>query len=131
MAIPILAPAITKTRQTGQAIAQSSHRAILRLVPELENRRSITNRSFTILVTILMVLVLMVMFVISSLSTQDAFTLAKLQREAQILSDQREAIAKEVARRSSPDVLANAAMKLGMRPNSEPRFIDITGDANG
>ncbi len=131
MAIPILAPAITKTRQTVQAIAQSSQRAILRLVPELENGRSITNRSFTILVTILMVFVLMVMFVISSLSTRDAFTLAKLQREAQVLSDQREAIAKEVARRSSPDVLANAATKLGMRPNSEPRFIDISDVANG
>ena len=128
MALPIFEPAITRTRQ---AIAQSSQRAFLKLVPELENGRALTNRSLTILSTVLMVLVLLTMFVISSLSTQDAFTLAKLQREAQVLSDQREAINREVARKSSPDALAKAATKLGMRPNTEPRFIDISDVANG
>jgi len=128
MALPILAPAITKTRQ---AIAQTSQRAILRLVPEIEHGKPITNRSLTILSTVLLVFVLLLMFVISSLSTRDAFTLAKLQREVQVLSDQREAINREVALRSSPAALANAATKLGMRPNSQPRFIDISGDVNG
>ena len=128
MALPIFEPAISRTRQ---AIAQSSQRAFLKLVPEFENGRKLTNRSLTILSTVLMVLVLLTMFVISSLSTQDAFTLAKLQREVQVLSDQKEAINREVARKSSPDALASAATKLGMRPNSEPRFIDISDVANG
>ena len=128
MALPIFEPAISRTRQ---AIAQSSQRAFLKLVPEFENGRKLTNRSLTILSTVLMVLVLLTMFVISSLSTQDAFTLAKLQREVQVLSDQKEAINREVARKSSPDALASAAAKLGMRPNSEPRFIDISDVANG
>lgn len=128
MALPVFLPAITKTKQ---AIAQSSQRAILKLVPELENGRKITNRSLTVLSTVLMIMVLLTMFVISSLSTQDAFTLAKLQREVQVLSDQREAINREVARKSSPDALASAAAKLGMRPNTEPRFIDISDVANG
>jgi hypothetical protein len=70
-------------------------------------------------------------FVISSLSTRDAFTLATLQREAQVLSDQRDAINREVAFRSSPNALANSAIKLGMVPNSQPRFIEISDKANG
>ena len=128
MALPILAPAISKTRQ---AISQSSQRVILKLVPELETGKTITTRSLSIISTVIAVLILLGMFVISSLSTQDAFTLAKLQREAQLLSDQRDAINREVAYRSSPTALANAATKLGMRPNSEPRFIDISDVNNG
>lgn len=122
MALPSFAPAISKTRQ---AIAQSSQRAILRLVPELETGSKVSSRSFAILGTLVAFLMLLAMFAISSLSTQDAFTLAKLQREAQTLSDQRDAINSQIAYRSSPMALAAQAEKLGMRPNSQPRFIDI------
>lgn len=122
MALPAFAPAITKTRQ---AISQSSQRAILRLVPELETGKPVTNRSFAILGTIGAVALILVMFVISSLSTQDAFTLAKLQRQAQTLSDQRDAINTQIADLSSPESLAVAATKLGMKPNAQPRFLDL------
>lgn len=128
MALPSFAPAIIKTRQ---AISQSSQRAILRLVPELETGKPVTNRSLTILGTISAILVALTMFVITTLSTQDAFTLAKLQREAQTLSDQREAINREIAFKSSPMALASQAQNLGMKPNSQPRFIDISGEVNG
>jgi len=128
MALPSFAPAIIKTRQ---AISQSSQRAILRLVPELETGKPVTNRSLTIIGTISAILIALTMFVITTLSTQDAFTLAKLQREAQTLSDQREAINREIAFKSSPMALAAQAQKLGMKPNSQPRFIDISGDVNG
>ncbi len=119
MALPSFAPAIIKTRQ---AISQSSQRAILRLVPELETGKPVTNRSLTILGTISAILVALTMFVITTLSTQDAFTLAKLQREA---------INREIAFKSSPMALASQAQKLGMKPNSQPRFIDISGEVNG
>lgn len=128
MALPILAPAITKTRQ---AIADTSARTILRLVPELESGKQLSTKSLSILTSIIMGLLMLAMFTLTSLSTQDAFTLAKLQREAQILSDQKDAINREVAFRSSPNALANAARKLGMEPNSQPRFIDISDVANG
>lgn len=124
----MLAPAITKTRQ---AITQTSQRTILRLVPEIKSGQQITSNSLRILCTFLAIAIMLVTFVISSLSTQDAFTLAKLQREAQILSDQRDAINRELAFRSSPNALASAATKLGMEPNSQPRFIDISDKTNG
>jgi cell division protein FtsL len=128
MALPILAPAITKTRD---AITQSTQRAFLRLVPEIEGARRTSGKSFVIFGTFLMFAMMLAMFVISSLSTKDAFTLAKLQREAQVLSDQRDAINREVAFRSSPNALADAAIKLGMQPNSQPRFLEITDQING
>jgi zona occludens toxin (predicted ATPase) len=128
MALPILAPAITKTRQ---AISQTSQRALLRLVPEFEGARRTSGRSFAIFGTLLMLAMMLAMFVISSFSTKDAFLLAKLQREAQVLSDQRDAINREVSFRSSPNVLAAEAIKLGMQPNSQPRFIAITDEING
>ena len=128
MALPVIAPAITKTRQ---AIAQSSQRAILRLVPELETGKPVTNRSLTILVTISLVVVMLLMFVISSLSTQDAFTLAKLQRQAQTLSDERDAVNREIAFKSSPMYLAAAASKLGMKPSQAPLFLDLNSNTSG
>ena len=81
MALPNFAPALTKTRQ---AIAESSQKAILRLVPELETGTKVSSRSLTIIGTVIALLMLSFMFVITSMSTQDAFTLAKLQREAQV-----------------------------------------------
>jgi cell division protein FtsB len=128
MALPSLAPAITKTRQ---AIAQSSQRAVLRLVPELETGSKISTRSLGMLTTAIGFLMILLMFAITSMSTQDAFTLAKLQREAQTLSDQRDAINNQIADRSSPIALAAEAAKMGMTPNSQPRFINIDSNANG
>ena len=128
MALPIFAPAITKTREV---ISQSSQRAILRLVPELETGSKISNRSLTFLGTAIGLLVLLMMFAITSMSTQDAFTLAKLQREAQVLNDEHDAINSQIAYKSSPIALASEAQKLGMSPNTQPRFIDINSSVNG
>lgn len=128
MALPAFTPVINRTRR---AITESSQRAILKLVPEIESGKAITNRSFAILVTFAMIVVSLVIFVISSLSTQDAFTLAKLQRQAQTLSDEQEAIDREIAFKSSPNALAAAALKLGMRPNNQPRFVDLNEANNG
>jgi cell division protein FtsL len=128
MALPSLAPAITKTRQ---AIAQTSQRAVLRLVPELETGSRMSSRSMGILTTVVGLLMILLMFAITSMSTQDAFTLAKLQREAQTLSDERDAINNQIAHRSSPIALASEAKKLGMTPNSQPRFIDLDAKTNG
>ncbi len=125
MALPVIAPVITRTRRV---ITQTSQRTLLKLVPEIESGSSLTNRTFTILMTISMILVSMAIFVISALSTQDAFTLAKLQREAQSLSDERDSINRQLAFQSSPNALAASAIKLGMKPNTQPRFIDLSED---
>lgn len=128
MALPIFAPALNKTKA---AIAQTSQRAILRIVPELETGSRISSRSLTLLSTVIGLIMILMMFAITSMSTQDAFTLAKLQREAQVLSDERDAINSQIAFKSSPMALASQARKLGMSPNTQPRFIDINSQASG
>ena len=128
MALPSFTPAINKTRQ---ALTQSSQRAILRLVPELETGKKISTRSLASLGTVVALLMLLMMFAITSMSTKDAFILANLQREAQVLSDERESINSLIAHKSSPMALASEARKLGMSPNSQPRFIDINNPVNG
>jgi cell division protein FtsB len=128
MALPIFAPALNKTKA---AIAQTSQRAILRIVPELETGSRISRRSLTLLSTLIGLIMILMMFAITSMSTQDAFTLAKLQREAQVLSDERDAINSQIAFKSSPMALASQARKLGMSPNAQPRFIDINSQASG
>ena len=128
MALPIITPALTKTRA---AVAQGSQRAILKIVPELKTGSRISRRSLGMLSTVLGLILILIMFAITSMSTQDAFTLAKLQREAQLISDEREAINSQIAHKSSPMALASEARKLGMSPNTQPRFIDIESQTNG
>ena len=128
MALPIITPALTKTRA---AVAQGSQRAILKIVPELKTGSRISRRSLGMLSTVLGLILILIMFAITSMSTQDAFSLAKLQREAQLISDEREAINSQIAHKSSPMALASEARKLGMSPNTQPRFIDIDSQING
>jgi hypothetical protein len=128
MSLPSFSPTISKTKEV---IATSSQRAILKLVPEIETGSKISSRSLAVLGTFIAMLMLFLMFAINSMSTNDAFVLAQLQKEAQTLSDQREAIDSQIAYRSSPLALSSQARKLGMEANSQPRFIDINASIMG
>jgi hypothetical protein len=57
--------------------------------------------------------------------------LAKLQRQAQTLSDERDAVNREIAFKSSPMYLASAASKLGMKPSQAPLFLDLNSNTSG
>ncbi|MFM8869739.1 MAG: hypothetical protein ACKOFQ_06455, partial [Candidatus Nanopelagicus sp.] len=63
---------------------------------------------------------------INTLLARDAFLLGQLKQEAQILTDQREAILQELAAKSSPDRLAEQATQLGMVASTNPRFLDLS-----
>jgi hypothetical protein len=52
--------------------------------------------------------------------------LGELKQQAQLLTDQREAILQEVAAKSSPDKLAQSASELGMLASINPRFLDMS-----
>jgi hypothetical protein len=64
--------------------------------------------------------------VINTALAQDAFKLSELKVQAQILKDEREAILKEVAKKSSPDQLAESASNLGMIAAKKPYFLDMS-----
>jgi len=51
--------------------------------------------------------------------------LHRLKIEAQAIADQEEAITAQVARFSSPHMLAKRARTLGMVPSGTPEFLDL------
>jgi hypothetical protein len=59
------------------------------------------------------------------LLAQDAFELTSLKLEAKLVSDEREAIARQMDKLSSPDALARAATELGMKPSETPTFLSL------
>jgi hypothetical protein len=59
------------------------------------------------------------------LLAQDAFELTNLKLEAKLVSDEREAIARQIDKLSSPDTLAKSATALGMKPSENPTFLSL------
>ncbi len=122
MAIASFAPAITRSRE---AVLQKSARAALRLAPDVAPGESVDHRYFLSFMTVIGVVGLLLLLVINTALAQDAFELHKLKVEATSLSDQREAVLREVARVSSPEHLAVQAKSLGMVASQSPRFLTL------
>jgi hypothetical protein len=67
----------------------------------------------------------MLLLLINTLLAQDAFTLTNLKMEAKLVSDEREAIARQIDKLSSPEALAKSATALGMKPSENPTFLSL------
>ena len=79
---------------------------------------------------LIIILVLMSCFLIQAFASlmvnSDAFTLQELKRERNLVQDQRDAILIQVNQKSSPEMLASAAIKLGMKPAESITYIDLS-----
>jgi cell division protein FtsL len=124
MAIFEFAPALEISRQI---VREKTNKAVLKLVPDIKSGEVVADRTFGILLTAIFTVGLMALLAINTALAQDSFKLSELKVQAQILKDEREAILKEVAQKSSPDKLAENASKLGMVPISSPNFLDMSG----
>lgn len=122
MAIPVLAPAITRSRQI---VAEKSSRAVLRLVPDLNTGQKADRKTFVIFLSIIGAIGLLMLLTINTLLAQDAFELHRLQAQATTLSDQREAVMRQIDLASSPEELAARATAQGMVPSQSPRFLTL------
>lgn len=122
MALPVLAPAITRSRQL---VAEKSSRAVLRLVPEANTGQKADRKTFVIFLSIIGGVGLLVLLGINTMLAQDAFELHRLQAQATTLSDQREAVMRQIDLASSPEVLAARAIAQGMVPSQSPRFLTL------
>jgi len=67
----------------------------------------------------------MFLLLINTLLAQDAFELTNLKLEAKLISDEREAIARQIDKISAPDALAKSAADLGMKPSENPTFLSL------
>ena len=120
MAITAFAPAITRSREI---IATRTAEVALKLVPDVSEQSQENRKYFAKFVTVVGACALMFLLFINTLLAQDAFTLSHLKLETKMVSDQREAITRQIDNMSSPENLAKAAIALGMKPSESPVFL--------
>jgi hypothetical protein len=123
MAIFELAPALKISRKI---VREQANKAVLRLVPDIKQGAVAADRTFGIFLGAIFTTGLLALLVINTALAQDAFILKDLKQQVQVLTDQREAILREVARKSSPDQLSQSAAQLGMVASTNPRFLDMS-----
>lgn len=123
MALTVLAP---RTKERRSAYADRKPRTVLRLVPELSSGERVDRKAFVIFLSLVGVVGLLLLLTINTMLAQDAFELRRLQAQATTLSDKREAVMRNIAIASSPEVLARRATAAGMVPSLSPRFLSLT-----
>jgi hypothetical protein len=116
------APAVTRSREK---LAQKSTKVALKLVPDVSASAQANRKFFAIFVSAVGVTGLLLLLAINTLLAQDAFALTRLKLEVKMVSDQREAIARQIDAQSSPEALARAATALGMKPSESPVFLNL------
>ena len=125
MATSFFSPAIARSREI---VISRSTQAVLQLVPELkkEEGEEIHTRAFLFVLSGIFGVGLLSLLLINTLLTQDAFVLQRLKHNVNMTNDQRDAVLRQVATKSSPESLSVEAKKMGMVPASNPQFIDIS-----
>jgi len=122
MAMTALAPAITRSKEI---FAEKTSQVALKLVPDLSVGKQADRKFFATFVSVVGGIGLMLLLLINTLLAQDAFELTSLKLEAKLVSDEREAIARQIDKLSSPEALAKSATALGMKPSENPTFLSL------
>lgn len=122
MAMTALSPAITRSREI---IVAKTTEVALKLVPDVSEQSQENRKYFAKFVSVVGILALMFLLFINTLLAQDAFTLSHLKLEAKMVSDQREAINRQIDGIAAPENLAKAATALGMKPSETPTFLNL------
>jgi cell division protein FtsL len=122
MAMTALAPAITRSKEI---FVEKTSQVALKLVPNVSDGKQADRKFFAIFVSIIGGIGLMLLLLINTLLAQDAFELTSLKIEAKLVSDEREAIARQIDELSSPEALAKSAKALGMKPSENPTFLSL------
>lgn len=122
MAMTAFAPAITRSKEI---LAEKSSQVVLKLVPDVSSGKQAVRKYFAKFVTVVGIIGLMFLLLINTLLAQDAFELTSLKLEAKLVSDEREAIARQIDTISAPDALAQSAADLGMKPSENPTFLSL------
>ncbi len=110
------------------ATRRASGREHLQVVSPLRVERA-GRGAFILFVSGVLAAGLLVMLIINTSLAQGAFAVTELQKQIAILSEQEQALAREIANASGPVVLETAARSLGMVPNANPVFIDVEAGA--
>ena len=118
----VFAPAITRSREL---IAQKSSEVVLKLVPDVSPGAQANRKFFATFVSAVGIMGLLFLLVLNTLLAQDAFQLKHLKLQSKLVSDQREAVNRQIDNQSSPEALARAALALGMKPSETSVFLNL------
>ncbi|MEV5143055.1 septum formation initiator family protein [Streptomyces sp. NPDC052727] len=86
---------------------------------------------FVLLVVVLLGGGLIGLLVLNSALSEGSFKLADLQKQTQNLTDEEQALQRDIDAYSSPDALQRRARELGMVPGGDPAFLGPDGTVKG
>ncbi|MFE7772308.1 septum formation initiator family protein [Streptomyces sp. NPDC057445] len=86
---------------------------------------------FVLLVVVLLGGGLITLLLLNSSLNEGSFELSELRRKTTELTDEEQALQRDVDGRSAPDALERRARELGMVPGGSPAFLDPDGKVRG
>ncbi|WP_410088721.1 septum formation initiator family protein, partial [Streptomyces sp. t39] len=86
---------------------------------------------FVLLVVLLLSGGLITLLLLNSSLSQGSFRLSELKKQTTELTDQEQALQRDVDSRSAPDALERRARELGMVPGGSPAFLGPDGTVRG
>ncbi|MDF6021645.1 septum formation initiator family protein [Streptomyces sp. JH34] len=86
---------------------------------------------FVLLVVLLLAGGLISLLLLNSALNEGSFRLSKLKRETTELTDEQQALQRDVDSYSEPDALERRARELGMVPGGSPAFLNQDGTVSG
>ncbi|QTD97976.1 septum formation initiator family protein [Streptomyces cyanogenus] len=102
---------------------------LARLLPAGRARAART--PFVLLVVVLLGGGLIGLLVLNSALSEGSFKLADLQKQTKNLTDEEQALQRDIDAFSSPDALQRRARELGMVPGGDPAFLGPDGTVKG
>ncbi|WAX80505.1 septum formation initiator family protein [Streptomyces sp. KMM 9044] len=102
---------------------------LARLLPT--GRAQAARTPFVLLVVLLLGGGLIGLLVLNSALSEGAFRLDDLERETKSLTDEEQALQRDIDAYSAPDALQRRARELGMVPGGDPAFLNPDGEVKG
>ncbi|MEV7126382.1 septum formation initiator family protein [Streptomyces sp. NPDC093260] len=102
---------------------------LARLFPA--NRRQAARTPFVLLVVLLLGGGLIGLLVLNSALSEGAFQQDDLQKDTKNLTDEEQALQRDIDAYSAPDALERRARRLGMVPGGDPAFLNPDGTVKG
>jgi hypothetical protein len=104
---------------------------LARLIPGTASPGQAARTPFVLLVVLLLGGGLIGLLVLNSAISEGSFKLDDLQKETKSLTDEEQALQRDIDAYSAPEALQRRARELGMVPGGDPAFLDPDGTVKG
>ncbi|MFR9795555.1 septum formation initiator family protein [Streptomyces sp. MS06] len=104
---------------------------LARLLPVATGPGRAARTPFVVLVVLLLGGGLIGLLMLNSALSEGSFALGDLQRDTKALTDEEQALQRDVDAYSAPEALRIRARELGMVPGGDPAFLDPDGTVRG